>query len=612
MMPAEIVLNTHAIAVLLLTALALFLFTRDWLPLESSSLFVLAALATGFQLFPYTADGKTIHAVDFFSGFGHEALIAVTALMIIGHALARTGALEPVGRALTRLWQVSPKLSFLLTLIVGAALSAFVNNVPIVILLLPILISVSLQTKTSASGILMPMGFATLIGGMGTTIGTSTNLLVVSVAVSMGMAPFSMFEFIGPVALSSLLAIIYLWLVAPRILPERASELGDASPRIFSAALHINEDGFSDGKTVEEVIEQTDKRVSIKYVRRAGSDALTVASRQLTLKPGDQLLVSDTPENLKAYEQLLDADLYGSETKIDEDHPLQAEGQQLAEIIIAQGSPLLNTSVSKTRFADRYQLVVLALHRVGPQSRQAVADIDNTQLQLGDVLLVQGASETIAELKQQGKILVLDATSHIPHSEKAPLALMIMIAVVAISALGLLPIAISAVCGVLLLALTNCLGWKDMAEAVNAQIILIVAASLALGFAMLETGAADAMAAGFVYLTADLSVTMQLSGLMLLMAIMTNIVSNNAAAVIGTPIAIGIANQLGMPVEPFVLAVLFGANMSYATPMAYKTNLLVMTVGGYSFNDFLKVGIPLTIIMWLSLSFLIPVFYPVG
>ncbi|MBN1008229.1 SLC13 family permease [Amphritea pacifica] len=612
MMPAEIVLNTHAIAVLLLTALALFLFTRDWLPLESSSLFVLAALATGFQLFPYTSDGKTIHAVDFFSGFGHEALIAVTALMIIGHALARTGALEPVGRALARLWQVSPKLSFLLTLIVGAALSAFVNNVPIVILLLPILISVSLQTKTSASGILMPMGFATLIGGMGTTIGTSTNLLVVSVAVSMGMAPFSMFEFIGPVALSSLLAIIYLWLVAPRILPERASELGDASPRIFSAALHINEDGFSDGKTVEEVMAQTDQRVSIKYVKRAGSDALTVASRQLTLKPGDQLLVSDTPENLKAYEKLLDADLYNSETKIDEDHPLQAEGQQLAEIIIAQGSPLLNTSVSKTRFADRYQLVVLALHRAGPQSRQTVADIDNTPLQLGDVLLVQGASETIAELKQQGKILVLDATSHIPHTEKAPLALMIMIAVVAISALGLLPIAISALCGVLLLALTNCLSWKDMAEAVNAQIILIVAASLALGFAMLETGAADAMAAGFVYLTADLSVTMQLSGLMLMMAIMTNIVSNNAAAVIGTPIAIGIANQLGMPVEPFVLAVLLGANMSYATPMAYKTNLLVMTVGGYSFNDFLKVGIPLTIIMWLSLSFLIPVFYPVG
>ncbi|MFT4937136.1 MAG: di/tricarboxylate transporter [Paraglaciecola sp.] len=611
MIPAEITLNAHAIAVLLLTVLALFLFTRDWLPLESSSLFVLAALAAGFQLFPYTSDGETIHAVDFFSGFGHEALVAVTALMIIGHGLARTGALEPVGRALARLWEVAPKLSFLLTLIVGAVLSAFVNNVPIVILLLPILTSVSLRTKTSASRILMPMGFATLIGGMGTTIGTSTNLLVVSVAVSMGMDPFSMFEFIVPVALSSMLAILYLWLVAPRMLPERESELGDSSPRVFSAALNINQDGFSDGKTLEEVIEKTDKLLNVKFVKREGSDTLTVPSPRMTLNQGDQLLVSDTPENLKTFETLLDADLYSSDKKIDEDHPLQAEGQQLAEIIIAQGSPLLNRSLAKTRFADRYQLVILALHRSGSYSRQAMADIGNAQLQVGDVLLVQGASEKIAELKQQGEILVLDATSQISHSKKAPTALMIMIAVVSISALGILPIAISAVCGVLLLALTNCLGWKDMAQAVNAQIILIVAASLALGFAMVETGAADALAAGFLYLTADMSVTMQLSGLMLLMAVMTNIVSNNAAAVIGTPVAIGIANQLGMPLEPFVLAVLFGANMSYATPMAYKTNLLVMTVGGYTFNDFLKIGIPLTIIMWLSLSFLIPMFYQV-
>ncbi len=184
-----------------------------------------------------------------------------------------------------------------------------------------------------------------------------------------------------------------------------------------------------------------------------------------------------------------------------------------------------------------------------------------------------------------------------------------MVAVVSVAALGIIPIAISAVAGVLLMVLTKCLGWKDMVRALNAQIILIVAASLALGSALLETGAADVIAAWFVSLTMDSSVTMQLSGLMLLMAVLTNIVSNNAAAVIGTPIAIGIANQLSLPLEPFVLAVLFGANMSYATPMAYKTNLLVMTVGGYSFRDFLKVGIPLTLIMWLSLSWLVPKFY---
>ena len=206
---------------------------------------------------------------------------------------------------------------------------------------------------------------------------------------------------------------------------------------------------------------------------------------------------------------------------------------------------------------------------------------------------------------------MLDGTSDLPHSKKAPVALGIMVLVVAVAALGLLPIAISSVLGVLLLIVSGCLGWRDVGEAVNTQIVLIVAASLALGVAMLNTGAADVMAGQFVRMTSDSSITLQLSGLMLLMAILTNIVSNNAAAVIGTPIAMSIAQQQGLAVEPFVLAVLFGANMSYATPMAYKTNLLVMTVGGYSFNDFLKVGIPLTVIMWVSLSFMIPIFFPV-
>jgi len=610
-MLAQFNLNPHSAAVLLLTVLALVLFTRDRIPLETSSLFVLVMLAAGFELFPYSHDGTTLHAVDFFSGFGHEALVAVTALMIVGHGLARTGALEPVGRMLGKFWEISPQLSFLLTLVVGAILSAFVNNVPIVILLLPILTSVSLKTGSPASRILMPMGFSTLIGGMGTTIGTSTNLLVVSVAVDMGMEAFSMFEFVAPVAITSGIAIAYLWLVAPHILPDRESELGDSSPRIFSAALSIAEDGWAVDKTIRETIDKTDGQMRVMNLVRADSDYLINPHGSIKLRAGDRLLVRDTPENLKSFEKLLGAELYSKDARVDEEHPLQAEGQQLAEVIVTQGSPLLNRTLTNMRFADRYQLAILALHRVGTRDRKLMSDMANVSLKVGDVLLVQGASEKITELKKAGRILVLDATSDLPYSKKAPMALAILFAVVGVAAFGIMPIAISSVCGVLLMSVTGCLGWRDVGEAVNNQIILIVAASLALGVAMVETGAADAIAAQFVNLTSESSVTLQLSGLMLLMAILTNIVSNNAAAVIGTPIAIGIAQQQGLAIEPFVLAVLFGANMSYATPMAYKTNLLVMTVGGYSFNDFLKVGIPLTLIMWASLSFLVPMFFPV-
>jgi len=607
----EVSLNAHAVAVMVLTIIALVMFTNNKLPMETSSLFILVVLTVGFYLFPYSHDGAELDPLEFYSGFGHEALVAVTALMVIGHGLSRTGALEPVGRMLAKLWSVAPALSFLMTLLVGAILSAFVNNVPIVILLLPILMSVSLRTKTSPSGILMPMGFATLIGGMGTTIGTSTNLLVVSVAVSMGMREFSMFEFFMPVAMSSGIAILYLWLIAPRLLPKRQSDLFDAAPRIFSAALHVTEDSKVNGLTMEEVLKITDGQIKVNFIRRAGDDLLSQPQTYTSLHVGDQLLVKDTAENLKSFEKLLGAVLYASDKPVDDDHPLMAEDQQMVEVIVTQGSPLERSSLARSRFADRYQLITLAIHRGGLYGRNMVSDISNTNLQVGDVLLVQGDSEKIIEMKKRGDVLVLDSAMDIPHSEKAPYALAIMIAVVAVAAFGILPIAVSSVAGVLLLALTKCLGWKDMAQALNAQIILIVAASLALGSALLETGAADALAAVFVNLTMDSSVTMQLSGLMLLMAILTNIVSNNAAAVIGTPIAISIANHLALPMEPFVLAVLFGANMSYATPMAYKTNLLVMTVGGYTFKDFLKVGIPLTIIMWLSLSWLIPVFYQI-
>ncbi len=204
--------NVHAIAVLILTVLALILFTRERIPLETSSLLVLIGLAVGFELFPFSMSGGTLHAVDFFHGFGHEALVAVCALMIAGQGIVRTGALEPVGRAMARMWKVSPAITFLLTLLVSAWMSAFINNVPVVVLFLPILITVSVRTGMPASSVLMPMGFATLLGGSSTTIGTSTNLLVIAVAAEMGLARIGMFDFILPAAISGTIGVLYLWL----------------------------------------------------------------------------------------------------------------------------------------------------------------------------------------------------------------------------------------------------------------------------------------------------------------------------------------------------------------------------------------------------------------
>jgi len=603
--------DAHGLAVLALIVMALILFTRERIPLETSSLAVLVLLAVGFELFPYTRNGVTLHAVDFFHGFGHEALIAVCALMIAGQGLVRTGALEPVGRTLARIWSISPMFSLLLTLLAGGVLSAFVNNVPIVVLLLPILVSVSLQTGKPPSTILMPMGFATLVGGMSTTIGTSTNLLVVSVATDMGLARFHMFDFVLPAAIAGGLAILFLWLIAPRILPTRESHMQDTSPRIFTGHLHIEEGSFADGKTMAEVIEKTGGKLHVSQIQRE-SGTFIMPLPDAILKAGDRLSLRDTSDKLKEFEEVLGAKLYTGDTLVDEEHPLQAEDQQLAEIVVTQGSMLEGTTLSRARFADYYQLATLALHRAGMEIHTLKAEVGDVRLRIGDVLLVQGNRDQIASLKRGGDLLVLDATSDLPHTRRAPLALSIMVVIILLAALGILPIAISAVLGVLAMLITRCLSWQDAAQALSTQVIMIVVASLAMGVALLNTGGADYLAQLYLAITAGSSPTILISGLMLVMAILTNIVSNNAAAVIGTPIAIGIAQKLGLPAEPFVLAVLFGANMSYATPMAYKTNLLVMNAGGYRFSDFVRVGIPLTLIVWLSLSWLLPVMYRLG
>ncbi|MEE9253697.1 MAG: SLC13 family permease, partial [Pseudomonadales bacterium] len=540
-------------------------------------------------------------------GLGHEALVAVCALMVVGQGLVRTGALEPVGRVLGKLWTNSPLLSFLLTLVLAGVLSAFMNNTPIVVVLLPILISVSLHTRSSPSGVLMPMGFATLVGGMSTTIGTSTNLLVVTVAADLDAVHFQMFDFVVPAAIAAGVGIVYLWLVAPRLLPARETPLADGSPRLFDARILIPDSSPCANEPMSVLLDRADGRMQVQRVKRG--DTYLMPLPDAVIQADDVLMVRDTPHNLKEFETALDGTLFARDVPVSEEHPLTAENQQLAEVAVVEGSPLHNSSVRNARFIRRYQVAALAVHRAGRELRPSEGSIIDIVLQPGDILLVQGAREQIEALKRSTELLVLDATLNLPRTEKSTLALAIIAGVVLLAATGLMSIAVSAVAGATLMLITRCLGWGAAIRAISPSVFFVVAASLALGHALVETGGTAYITAVFVNATQGAPAGAILAGLMGLMAVLTNVVSNNAAAVIGTPIAVGIAKSLALPVEPFVLAVLFGANMSYATPMAYKTNLLVMSAGNYTFGDFLKVGIPLTVLMWLVLSWLLATLY---
>lgn len=601
--------NYHALGVLLLVVFALIMFSRDRIPLETSSLVVLVILAVGFQLFPFIGpDGRSLSTTEFFLGFGHQALVAVCALMILGQGLIRSGALEPVGRLLSTSWKKSPALSMVSTLVVCALLSAFINNTPIVVMLLPILIGVAIRTGQSASGLLLPVGLISIVGGMMTTIGTSTNLLVVSVAADMGVAPFQMFDFVVPAGIALFVSVLYLWLVAPRLLPEREVPMQATVKRLFTAQIRLNKTSEATGLKLAEAIERCDGELKVEKIQR-GAGVFVTPLPDVVLKAGDRITTTNTQENLREFAHLLGGRLYSGDVEVDESHPLEPNNQQIAEVAITPTSKLLGVRIGEARLLSRFGLRLLALHRYNREDQTRATGVDNTVLRSGDVLLAQSSPRQLDKLKDGGDFLVLDGSVNLPKTAKAPIALAIMVSVVAVAAFGVLPIVVSALLGVLMLLVTRCLSWKEAMGALSIQVVMIIVASLALGTALMRTGAAEWLAQVFLALSFGVPSFVILGSLMLAMAALTNVVSNNAAAVIGTPIAISLAQQLMLPAEPFVLAVLFGANLSFATPMAYQTNLLVMNAGGYKFNDFVRVGLPLLFLLWFVLTATLSVAY---
>jgi di/tricarboxylate transporter len=593
--------NAHALAVMILIVVALVLFSRESIPLETTSLVVLVLLTVGFTVFPFEAEGERLVASDFFLGFGNRALVAVCALMIVGHGLVSTGALEPVGRFLARMWKWGPVLCLLLTLLITATLSAFINNTPIVVMMLPILVGVALRTGSSPAATLIPMGFASILGGMATTIGTSTNLLVVNVAADLGMDRFNMFDFVGPVLIGGSVAILYLWLVVPRLLPHRELPINRGVSRVYTAQIRLNESSPVIGGTLSDAILRSGEKMKVETIER-GQGAFINPLPDVRLRVGDRITTSDSQDNLREYARLLGGTLFSGDQEVDVDHPLRAGGALIAELAVTPASRLKGLAIGESQLLSRYGVRLLAFNRFDELGDRETSGIEDVVLRAGDVLLVQATPDRLDELKGSSDFLVLDGSVKLPHTSKAPIALATIIGVVALAAAKIMPIEISALLGCLVLLVTGCLTWKSAMSALSTQVIFIIVSSLAMGAALLKTGGADYLANLFVSITFGAPAAVVLMALMLMMGILTNVVSNNAAAVIGTPIAIGIAQRLGLPLEPFVLAVLFGANLSFVTPMAYQTNLLIMNAAGYKFGDFVKVGLPLAFMLWLALS----------
>ncbi|QQR74382.1 MAG: SLC13 family permease [Holophagales bacterium] len=594
----------HAFAVLAVAATAFYLYTRPRLRAELVSLALLLALIVIFHLFPHAGAASRMTDTEVLQAFGHPALVAICSLMILARGLTMTGAMEPAMRWLARVWGWSRPIGLLVTLLLTGAASAFVNDTPVLVLALPMLLGLAERVGYPASKTLMPVNFGILAGGMLTSVGTSTNLLVLSIAADLGMRPMGIFDFSSTALGAFAVALPYLWLVAPRLLPANPTT-SVSSGRLFDTQLVLDASSTRLlGRTPAELEKMLGRALPLTGFLRGGQVQAVDAGGKLS--PGDVLLLRDTPGGLRELAstfqvQLFDREGVGRFVEAD-----TAQGDSfLAEVVIDSESSLVGRSLRHARFAESHHVVAIGF-RGGVEGllRDGRGLADKT-LAAGDVLLVQGRKERLAELRSTPGLLLLDSSTPMPRSPLAPWALGIMAAVVLAAAGKWLPIHVAAFLGVVAMLLTGCVKLEGLGRAISLEVVLLVASSVALGQSLVHTGAAAWVAGGVAALAMHVPPAAQVALFMAFAALLTNFVSNSAAAAVGTPIAVATAVQLGSPLEPFVLAILFGANLSYATPMAYQTNLLVMSAARYTFRDFLRVGTPLVVLMLATLSLLL-------
>lgn len=592
----------HAIAAIAVTAAMFVAFARGRLPVEIVSLLTIATIAVGLYFFPLPDRVPTDGLRLAFAGFGHHALITICSLMIMGRGLVVTGALEPASRFLERVWKFNLQLGMLVTLLLAASLSMFINDTPVVVLLLPILVALASRGAMPASKTLMPVNAAVLIGGMATTIGTSTNLLVVSIARDLGMRQMNVFDFTPIVLIAALVALPYLWLVMPRLLPDHSKD-EDRGIRRFATRLRITAGSNVAGKTIDEVSASLPAGFTIDDAPKGLFEA------------GQHLHVSGTHEAIEEAIRILGGGIAPgwAIARIRRNANKLGEDIHVVEMAVTADSRLIGHTLATSGIADLYGTAVLGIHRPKrPMDTSATVHSGHegeVQIAEGDVLLVTGLASELQEFARSDGLLMLEGGREMPRRSKALLALAIMVFAVGTASLGLLPIAVSALGGAILMFITGCVRFDRVGRALSGTVIVLIAASIAVGELVLVSGAAqwlgELLSAGLRYLPP----AGVLAAIMLFVTVLTNFASNATAATVGTPIAFAIAAQLGLPQEPLVLAVLFGCNLCYATPVAYQTNMLIMGEGNYTFGDYVRAGVPLVLLMVVTLSLLLTIFY---
>ncbi|GGZ15166.1 membrane protein [Echinicola pacifica] len=592
-------MTPEIIIVLVIIALAMFMFLIEKLSIDTISIIVMTAfMATGILTFE-----------EGISGFSNSATVTVGAMFVLSAAVFKTGSLNSINLIFLRISRKNEFTFLLVLMIFSGILSAFINDTAVVALLMPTVLKISKDTGIPPSRLLMPLSFGALMGGVCTLLGTSTNILVSGIAESHGVKPFGIFEMSGMGLVFLAAGITYMMTIGNWLLPSRkpSKEISET----FDMGDYITEiivtEKFDDtGKSINMTGLFRDYNVDpIQIIRENGE--IINAYKYTVLRKGDTIRVRCDKETLTQIRNI-----QGIELKIDlklKDEDFRSQGHKLYEMVVPPNSSLINNSVKSIDFRATYPgLTVLAIRH---RNDILHTKLKHTKISAGDVLLVRGDEEMVAQLKGSENLLVISENSTPPIIwHKIVITLMIAVAVVTVAALKILPIPVAAIIGVVLLILFKSISTEEAYRAIDWKVLFMLAGILSMGVALEKTGAANLLADSLVNLLGDYGPRTILSAVFLVTFLSTNIMSNNATAALLAPIAISIAAAMQVSERPFLMAVTFAASLSFMTPMGYQTNTMIYTPGNYKFMDYIRIGTPLNILYWILATLMLPWFFP--
>ncbi|MFC4553215.1 MULTISPECIES: SLC13 family permease [Halorussus] len=599
------------VVVFAIVLIALALFATEPVPIDITAIGIMVSLMV---LEPWTR----VSPAQGVSGFASTATVTVLAMFVLSYGVQRTGAVQILGRKIAAFTRDDERRQLGATIGVVGSISGFINNTAAVAILLPMVTDLAHEGKTSPSKLLIPLSYASMFGGTLTLIGTSTNILASDLTArlaqenpDLGLHAFSMFEFTQLGIIVTIVGAIYLMTVGRWLLPARIPPKEDLTEE-FEMADYLTEvtvgaESPLVGQTVADALDETPFDLDlVQLIRERQTFVEPLGPKEI--QAGDVFALRTDRDTLV---ELLNTEGLSLLPNVDVDEE-ELEGEDtersLVEVVIAPRSSLVAETLASTNFRERYDATVLALRR-GPEYIRK--RMDRAELQVGDTLLIQATPESISRLNVNRDFIVAQEIEQPDYREsKIPIAIGIVAAAVAVAALDLLPIMVSALAGAVAMVLTGVLKPPEVYDAVEWDVIFLLAGVIPLGIAMEETGAADLLAQ-LVVVSADFMPPIVVLGLFYLVtALLTNIISNNASVVLMIPVAVEAAAQLGVNAFSFVLAVTFAASTAFMTPVGYQTNLFVYGPGGYKFTDYVRVGTPLQLVFAVVTTLGIAAFWP--